>query len=297
LIATSRRDFLLKNPNGNLHDGLFFVDTSNIDFKYTGIAIEFVGVPDPGLPLYLGSLILKVSANACGTFTIGFVQEINSTFIVDPALPPNSPNVVLPAMQPLILTVSDCARQLLSCGPNHCNVDGRIAHDRLAIGTKLNTDTIEMTFSKPTMGMTAADFEVTLVPTLPGDIIPAVAPSGGVTSNGNKATIRLNRRIQQTRWTVIRDKGSNKRCYMGSLPGEADGDYITKRDDTFEIFENLLGSVFPPLVIEKCDTDRSQQCTPADLIMAVDELIGADAFIEVNGDVLPLPCPPMRPAP
>jgi len=84
---------------------------------------------------------------------------------------------------------------------------------------------------------------------------------------------------------------------MGSLPGEADGDYISRRGDIFEVFDNLQGVAIPALKIEKCDTDRNLYCLPADLLMVVDLLNGADAFTGVNGDTLPqlVPsCPNMR---
>jgi len=262
-----------------------------LNYLYFTVLVPSVGAADTGVPRYLGSLIVKVSANACGTFSIGFVQEIERTFIVDPSPKPNNS---LPTLQPLLLTVSDCSRQLLSCNPGHCNIDARIAHDRLNSAIRLNANTIQMNFSKTTVGMAAADFEVTIVPNLPGDFVPTISsviPLGG---DPNKTNVIFNRRIQQTRWTCIRDKGSNKRCCMGSLPADADNSRISQPADTFEVVNNLQGCLDPPscseplLPIERCDTDRSLQCSPADLLMVIDLLTGADAFIEVNGDSLPL---------
>ncbi len=285
-ITHLRTDFVLFGLDGQQPTCV----TQSIDYSYYGIA-DAIGTPDttPSTPRYLGTLILKMSANACGTFTIGFVQEINSTFIVDPAT--FKPNVSLPTLQPLILTVSSCSRQLLSCDPGHCNVDARIPHDRLEPAIKLNTNSMKMTFSQSTVGMTAADFEVTLAPSVPGDIVPLVS---AVTPNGvdpRIATITLSRRIQQTRWTCIREKGSNKRCCMGSLPGDVDGDRIVASADSFELLDNLRGCLNPPtcneppLSIERCDIDRSRLCTSADLLIEVDLL---------NDDILcdPGPCFP-----
>jgi hypothetical protein len=166
--------------------------------------------------------------------------------------------------------------------------------------------------------MTAADFEVTLIPyesyanctgagvpyacctgvgTGNCDIIPAIGILTPNPADRRITTIFLNRRIQEARWTCIRDKGSNKRCCMGSLPADADNSRISQLDDVFEVFDNLQGGiVIPALAIEKCDTDRSVQCSPADLLMVVDLLNGADAFIETNGDSLPAlvpECPTM----
>ncbi|MEK7757523.1 MAG: hypothetical protein AAB385_09975, partial [Planctomycetota bacterium] len=64
----------------------------------------------------------------------------------------------------------------------------------------------------------------------------------------------------------------NKRCCMGSLPGDVDGNGINDGNDGFELLDNLSGNVIPGLAIEKCDIDRSRLCTPADLLMLVDLL-------------------------
>ncbi len=298
-MNTSRSDFLFNAPP--LMDGIYDVDTSNIDFKYFGIANDG-SVPDTGVPRYLGTLVLKVSANACGTFTIGFVQEVSTTFISDP-----SPKAIslLPSMQPLTLTVSDCSRQLLSCNPGHCNIDARIAHDRLNQDIKLNTNLMVMTFSKSTTSpnMTAADFEVTVLPNDPLDPIPVITALSPNVSDPKITTVIFNRRIQQTRWTCIRDKGSNKRCCIGSLPADADNSRISQQDDMFELVNNLKGCLNPPscneplLTVEKFDTDRSVLGTGADLLMLGDLLNGADAFDPVPGNSLPLlvpSCPDMR---
>ena len=119
------------------------------------------------------------------------------------------------------------------------------------------------------------------------------------------ATISFQPRIQQTHWTCFRDKGSNKRCCMGSLPPDADNNRISQPDDVFELLDNLQGFVIPALTVEKCNIDRSTLCTGADLLMAVDVLTGADAFATdtpptpgTSGDSLPAltnqTCPDMR---
>ena len=286
-ITRSRADYILDGI-----DGMPNIDLSSLYYRYSENVTGDLGVPDTGVPRYVGTLVLRVSADACGTFEIGF-QGLGYTFIEDPQFLRGSPT-----LQPLVLTVSDCARYLVSCNPAHCNEDARIAHDRLDETLFKNRNTIVMTFSKPTTGMTAADFEVTVVPVVPGDSIPLISAVTPNVVDPKITTVTLNKRIQQTRWTCIRDKGSNRRCCMGSLPGDADDNHISQSDDPLEILDNLNGLVSPALVIEKCDTDRSVLCTPADLLMVVDLLNGADAFIEVNGDKLPLFYPdPLNPTP
>lgn len=312
-ITTSRTDFLLFGVDGPIPE----CATSDIGFKYFGIAEnQNQSITDTGAARYLGTLIVKVSANACGTFTIGHVPEITSTFITDMAV--FKPTSSLPSLQPLVLTVSDCSRQLLSCSPGHCNIDARIAHDRLDADAPRNVFQTVMTFSKTVVGSCSnapatpctinsqcpggtctgrVDLEVTVLPFDPDDTVPAI---NAITPSGDPkiATIQFQPRIQQTRWTCFRDKGSNKRCCMGSLPPDSDNNRISQSDDVFEILDNLNGIVIPALTIEKCDIDRSARCTGADLVMAVDVLTGADAFTETSGDLLPAltnqSCPDMR---
>jgi len=285
----SRTDFIFANI-----DNVVSVDLSSLYYRYYGAVTTEGSVLDTLGPRYLGTLVLRVSANACGTFGIAF-QGGSQTLIEDAQGARGSPT-----LQPLLLTVpaSDCARLLVSCNPAHCNGDARIAHDRLDPNLRKNANTIVMSFSKPTTGMAAADFEITLVPVVPGDILPSISLVTPNVVDPRITTVTLTRRIRQTRWTCIRDKGSNRRCCMGSLPGDADNNRISQSGDTFEIFDNLNGGVSPALAIEKCDTDRSLLCTPADLLMVVDLLNGADAFIEVDGDTLPLFYPdPLHPNP
>jgi hypothetical protein len=75
---------------------------------------------------------------------------------------------------------------------------------------------------------------------------------------------------------------------LGSLPADVDNNRISQLGDSLAIWRNLDGQASPALAIEKCDTDRSLQCSPADVLMVVDLLTGADAFTEVSGDKLPI---------
>jgi len=277
-ITKTRTDFIF-----NGLDVLAQIDVSNLNYRYSALVTAGNPVPDTGVARYLGTLVLRVSSNACGAFPIGFLGS-DQTFIND-----GGDNPYFPILQPLVLTVptSDCARLLVSCNPAHCNEDARIPHDRLDPSNRLNANTIVLNYSKPTAGMTAADFEMTVVPFQPGDIQPSITL---VTPNGNSATVVVNRRIQQKRWYCFRDIGSDRRCCMGSLPGDVDNDRISLEGDMFKILDNLRGAVSPALVIEKCDTDRSGPCTPADLLMVVDLLNGADAFDVYKGTQLEV-CP------
>lgn len=267
------------------HQGCFCgVDTLLLNYRYFCVRIGESGATDTGVALYLGTLDLVVSDDACGDFTIGFSQD--SSIIADTEAPPTAVELV---SQPLTIHVQPCYLVLgpQRCDPEHCTVDSRIPHAPDNAAVRLNLNTMVMQFADPGLSLTPADFAVEV---FPDGIVPGVA---SVTPVGNSATIRLNRRIDPKVWTCIHHIAENRRCCVGSLPADADGDLFVDLSDFWELYGNLRGDVQPPLTGEKCDMDRSALCTPADLLMAVDILIGAQAFQPYAGATLPA-CPSIR---
>lgn len=176
-------------------------------------------------------------------------------------------------------------RQLLDCDPNHCNVDARMPNDPQDADIFLTNDTFAFHYNAPVVELIAASYEVSMLPV--GGTLPVVLI---VTAAGNDATVVLDRPIRPNRYTCIRDIAIDQRCCFGVLPGDADDSLISQPTDLFEIIDNLAGSVAPPLPPEKCDIDRSNRCTGADLLMEVDVLNGAGALQPYNGSSLP-DCP------
>jgi hypothetical protein len=287
-ITISRPDYVF-----NGLDSIFAVDLSNPNYRYAVTATRGDVTVDTGVARYVGTLIVRASANACGVFTVGF-QSANS-FIAGGLDPTN--RVPLSSLQPLVLTVGSCALQLLDCDPNHCITDSRQPHQLDNAAARETMNNFVAHFSGPTVGLAAASFTITQVP--PVGVLPGFT---SVTNVGNDSTIVLNRRINANVYTCIRHNLSNKQCCFGVLPGDADGllippeppnrTYRTQPNDIFAIIDNLEGEIVPALTPEKCDMDRSNLCTPADLLREVDMLTGANAFIIYNDSSLP-ECPEM----
>ena len=278
-VTNSRPEFLMSGI-----DARCGVATSALNYLFGCVTLERIGAKDLGVPRYLGTLILTIPPDGCGTFRIGFVDDLQSTYITDLSFPPSSVYLTGASLQPLLLTGPNCCHDCFSCDPPQCNEDARIAHDPSNPSIQRNTYTIVMGFDRPAMGVTPGDFDVTVIPFNEGDIAPSVSV---VTPSGNTATILLNRRIAPERWTCVRHIESDRRCCIGSLPGDADDNRISQLSDTFEVYDNLNGDVNPPLAIEKCDIDRSSVCTPADLLMVVDLLNDVGIYCD------PFPCMPI----
>ncbi len=260
------------------------VSTRAINYDYFGTLFESAIVTDDGTPTYCGTLRLSVASHACGIFSFGFVPE--STFVAGTQVPPKA----FPGLgQPLVLTVEPCVL-LLGCDPGHCEIDARIPHNPNNVTERYNTRTIKLEFDSSAEAMTSADFQVTLVPD--SGVLTSVS---SVTADGNAATIELNRRIAARQWTCIYHIDSRRQCCVGSLPADVNWNRLSLESDVTRLKDNLLGDVEPTLRFEQCDTDRSGACLPADMLMAVDLLNGAQFFeppyIESS---LPV-CPPQIP--
>jgi len=113
-ITTTRPDFaLFELP------GFFLVEVSSINYLFAGIGEEDVGNEDSGVPRYAGTVILQVSNNACGTFTIRFNDDVFEfeTFLADPHSPPVVMSLV---SRPLVIHV--CAEDSTLCdGVEFCD--------------------------------------------------------------------------------------------------------------------------------------------------------------------------------
>ncbi len=260
------------------------VQMCTLDYRYRVMTDES-GLPVPGIPFYIGTLIVEASANACGTFTIGFVPD--QSFIE--GWDAGGFVRVYPSLQAMSVQVSSCVPYPIACQPEHCNIDARIAYDPNNPTIRYTTNTLVMQFSESTEGMTRDDFQVIVYGT---GALPSISE---VMTEGDLITIVLNQRIRPRNWTCIRHKLSDRQCCMGSMPGDVDWSGVLEFADVFELLSNLEVDVQPPLRIEQCDTDRSGVCAPGDLPMLID-LVNDGLFCDPGPCTLP-ECPPQNPYP
>jgi hypothetical protein len=102
-IATERPDFALFGL-----PGFFFVRDFSLNYVFVGVGEESIGNEDDGVPRYAGTLLLRVSDDACGTFTVPLdetlpaVGDYHVTFLGDPHSPPVIADLV---SRPLVIHV------------------------------------------------------------------------------------------------------------------------------------------------------------------------------------------------
>jgi len=313
-IDVNRPDYIFNGQSVNL-----VMDDRTLNYRYFSLIEDRIGIPDTGVPKYVGTLSVQVSNHACGPFEIGF-QGGPSSFIQDPS---QKNTRVFPTSSPLTLTVSPCNIQLIDCSPGpvlspsspeHCDIDARIPHGPQLPFPRLTTNQMVMRYDRSAAGTLSTDYDVALFGP------PGLPPPGvtGALVSGNEVTVSLAQRIFPLYWTCIRDKRVDLRCCMASLPADVEDlppvppdppTIVSQFSDVFAILHNLQGVTVPPLPPQRCDIDRSQLCTGADLLMTGDLLVGADGFAHpdnggaaepagtgpYNGDSLPPLCPDQAP--
>lgn len=279
----TRPDFMFHQQVGQ-----FAIDTLGPNYRFLGLAEDpQATTPDLGIPRYCGTVILRVSANACGVFTIGFITEYESTILADGS---PKPNVIIPRSSPLIVQTPQCP--ILPaygwCNPGHCTIDARIPHSQSFPPQRFTMNQVIEFVPEGADGLTRFDFAVSQFPD-----VGAVPGVSAVATEVVEADVSLNRRINPNVWTCVRQLFFERQCCMASLPGDVDGDRTSRVFDIFELLDNLHGEIPGGLAIERCDIDRSGLCAPADILWEADLLNGSGVFEEFNGHGLP-PCPPQR---
>lgn len=99
-IDINRADFILSGQRS-------IVGTSTLilgGIKYWGFFEDIVGMLDQGVPRYAGTLLLDVSEDACGTFSLQFYSPddtptVVTTFLFDTSIPPEVFNPWLSSLQ------------------------------------------------------------------------------------------------------------------------------------------------------------------------------------------------------
>ncbi len=274
-IDPGHADFILSGLSLAARD----VSINTLDYKFFALAVSGTAI-DNGGEKYAGTLKLVVSDFACGEFTFTFTQssdtELGDEFNV--GFPPT--------VEPLILQAGTCGPIPIMFDPPNCAVDAGIPHDPDNAAIEFGIDTYRVTFDVAAAGMDCSDFKIRSVPA-PGPSCVNVATSGF------DALIHLSEDIPLNKWTCVRHNDSNVRACVGYLPADSDASTMTETVDIEALILNLDGDFDPPdgMHLIECDVDRSELCTPLDILSAVDLINGAGAFDSWEFEEIPALCP------
>jgi hypothetical protein len=313
---------------GNNHNPLgnnFFIDGARADFIHFGRVPppvqQFVAAPDldhytvvsvmdrddaapgpfnnPTNDYYGGTIVYTVSEFACGTYTMGFSQDIGAHTLKDlKDRPANQTMTFLP----LIIEMADCPPLIQSEDPPNCSIDARMPW----------TETEPVSNPIPTaalLGLRTPIFHYDISPAakVPASYARRVVPlTGGVAPTISSVTqmppldvqLNLSQPIRIRAYTCIRQANSGIEKCWGFLPGDVSANGVTNALDIQDGREFLDPSdpnyqPSPPTVgaptndllewlvtrididLMRCDMNRSGQCTEHDILTHVNMLVGS----------------------
>ncbi len=273
-IDTARPDFVF---SGN---GTSFVTTSTngCDYRLAGALLNTVMAQGDG-PAYLGTIVVRVSDDAVGTFVVDPNPDtIDGTFLRNQNNMPLEPV----AFEGCTINVGDI------CIPvyNPLHIDARQPHSIINANDRQGLDRITMHFDLGCEQPFTEDdeFVVTVEPT--GGAVPQVVE---VIADCEDVTIVFDSIIPAGKWTRVARVSDGQDVCVGFLPGDVNNDRTASPVDILKLLDHLNG--IETFDIVQTDIDRSGVTNPADVLRVIDLLNGADAFEVWNGRTLPpSPC-------
>lgn len=272
-IDIARADFVFPPASGTV---FATVDTSGCNYRWAGALLSGAVTGTTGVRKYVGSLNVRVSADASGTFTLNPNPDSEDGTFLRNAL--DLP--IEPVSFEGCTIVTPGVISIVSSDPANNAIDARQPHPINNSALRQGWNQATIMFSGPTAGLTAANFSVSVEPA--GGVVPAIS---GVGTDQNAALVLLNQVIPAGKWTRITHIASGTSIRLGALPADVNGDRTSSPVDILRIIDHLNGVQNYPLF--RTDADRSGVANPADILRVIDLLNGADQFEVWNGKTLP----------
>lgn len=216
-----------------------------------------------GTKYYLGTVELEASPDASGAFTIVFVENMNSTGLLD------SGGVHIGGIryEGLIVTVDPKLIRLVirESEPPNGAIDARLS-DARGLGAARPWSVVKVRFSLDAAQVSRTDFVVT-------DGTSAPPTVRDLLIDGSSVTLSLSSSIRPGCWTDITYQPTGTRVRLGYLPGDVTNDGHTNAADLLALVDELNGTQSLPAY--RTDLDRNGETTAADLAALVSFMSGA----------------------
>lgn len=257
------------------------VGTRRCGYRY-GSAVQAAGPTSVlNVKKYCGTLILKVSNDATGTFTLTLDPDANTKTFLRSGFANDQP-VSIPGLviEPLTINVvPDIDYDIIAAFPPNNAVDAR-QPTNLDGSNATGITSVDLTFNKPAANLSPGDFTVSTNP-------PGGAPGIlSVTPNGSKVTVTFNTFIPLQKWTTItHNDATPTNTRVGYLPGDVDNNRVVDPTDIWMLVQALDEVVI--LSVYQYDINRSNGLTPMDMLAGINLFNGAQAFDVWAGRTLP----------
>ena len=267
-LETDRPDWVFWCPVAGAPCSAFpAVDISGVEIRYAGLLLSSSDAVEYSIPeKYAGTLIVEVSEDACGDFSLEILPLPPASSLTDENTFP-----ILP-IETEALTIQtgacDC-RGVIDSVPPNCTVDARQPNDLEGTVQTQSSMTLALDCDDASGVANVGEFTVEV---FPGGFAPFILD---VTSVGNEITLTLTP-FPEFKWTCITFNPSGVQTCVGILPGDANSSLRTELSDIPALINclNTPGSC----TFYQCDMNRSGGCHPHDLLRLIDLLIGAGPY-------------------
>lgn len=213
--------------------------------------------PQDGTKYYCGTVVMKVSDDASGTFILRL--DVENSLLLDPKSQP-----IIPLdYEHLTVHVRTNVLRVVASAPPAGSINARHA-----IRPGIGWDRAVLTFDASTESLKPSDFAVedgTHTPPSVQRVVP----------DGKRITVVLDRTISRGRWTTITYTASGTGTRLGSLPGDTTGNGVLDRDDVFAVLA-ASGDTAQPLY--QIDVNGDGRRSIHDALQAIELLQDPNAY-------------------
>lgn len=212
-------------------DNFVIADTRSFGYRWMGLVThegDAILSPQKGEKFYCGTVRMKVSDDAQGTFRPRLLPGQGNTTLRDPMS-----LAILPVdIEDAIVEVLAGKLAIVASDPPRGAIDARMSSQ----GRSGSWDQVALTFSGDTATLSGSDFAVTDGSSNPPRIV-------AVTSEGSMIRLKLNRGIAPGRWTTILHRDSATETRIGWLPGDANHDGEVNTTDLLDLLESSVAGM------------------------------------------------------
>ena len=251
-----------------IHKGLHtlpLAESSTPDYHW--ITVLFEGDQGPiskqdGKKFSCGSLRIKVSDDAAGSFTIKLYEDAETTMILDP----NNERILPLRFEPLVVNVLPASGwvRINASDPPSGAIDAR--DHRKSKGSK-PWYTVRLTGFVSAEGLSVGEFSVNDGTSNP----PRIAK---LTVDGSTANLLLDRPIQPGRWTTITHQGSATSVRINAKTGDVNNDGVFDAKDVLALIDALNKKM--TLAAFQADVNNDGRVDGQDLARLINLLASSD---------------------
>ncbi|MHC5109327.1 MAG: hypothetical protein ACYTHJ_05560 [Planctomycetota bacterium] len=265
--------------------------TDEDSFSFGGILFG-PGIADSGARKYLGSTILEVGPEACGSHTLAF--DASNPAQGTNIRTPDSVLIDLTATATLNINVgTECVAgcsSIVTALPPDCEVDAGQPHPVDDAGAEQGLTSIEITLGGAACSSASVGVDDFGVVQIPFDILNLPPTIVSVTpSDEDSVIVELSGPINTESWTCfnLTDFPDQRTC-VGYLSSDANASGLADGDDITAWIAAVEGDA--PRPAWSTDIDRSGTTEPDDLLRLIDVLNGGGEYEVGFGTTLPA-CP------